>query len=152
MNDCDYLGLELNFWDDNIGAFEPEKVVRQILRVFPQTQVDPTDHQEVRLQRELAFWAEGEREGSLRDNLIRQSKRCYRTNGPTYRFQITLADAFQVTGTARRLSVAFHVPKNAPAELREQLWTFLRSLHMGKPMLRELTLAEDGSEDETPNG
>jgi hypothetical protein len=35
MDDGGRLGLGLSFWDGEVGAFEPEKVPRQLRRVFP---------------------------------------------------------------------------------------------------------------------
>jgi hypothetical protein len=132
------LALDIDFWDESIGAFEPAKVIRQVCRVFPQTEVDRTDHQEVRLCRELEMWTQSnlqEATRETRESLIRQSKDLYRTNGPTYYFHVPFGSTFRVKGWARRLSVGFNVPDDLPKEFRNQLLRFLQSVRMGEPKL-----------------
>jgi hypothetical protein len=146
MGDGEWLELELDFWDDSVGAFEPEKVLRQLQRAFPGVEIDPTDHQRVRLLRELEFWSQGGRESEVRETLVRQSWGLYQTNGPTYRFVVPFPSGHRVGGGARRLSVYFRLPPDLPPEHREQLLTFLRSLRMGEPTLSaEAEEAEPGA-------
>jgi hypothetical protein len=133
MYDGERLGIALDFWDDAVGAFEPAKVLRQLRLAFPEAEIDPTDHQRVRLLRELEFWAQGERELKLREKLVRQSWDLYQTNGPTYRFAVPFSSGHRVSGGARRLGVHFLVPTGFPPEHREKLLAFLRSLKMGQP-------------------
>jgi hypothetical protein len=135
VDDGEHLSIELDFWDDAVGAFEPAKVLRQLRRAFPEVEIDPTDHQRVRLLRELEFWSQGEREPELREKPVGQSWGLYRTNGPTYRFEIPFPSGHRVSGGVRRLSVTFRVPPGLPPEFREQLLAFLRSLRMGEPKL-----------------
>ena len=104
MDDTERLYIRLDFWDDAVGAFEPAKVLRQLKRAFPEAEIDPTDHQRVRLLRELEFWAQGEKAAELRETLVRQSWGLYQTNGPTYRFVIPFPSGHRVSGGARRLS------------------------------------------------
>src|SRR5262249_51900194 len=126
MDDGERLGINLDFWDDAVGAFEPAKVLRQLERAFPDAEIDPTDHQRVRLLQELEFWAP--REPELRETLVRQSWGLYQTNGPTYRFVVPFPSGHRVSGGARRLSVWFRLPTGLPPAHREQLLAFLRSL------------------------
>jgi hypothetical protein len=135
MDNTERLYVRLDFWDDAVGAFEPAKVVRQLKRVFPEAEIDPTDHQRVRLLRELEFWAQGEKTAELRETLVRQSWGLYQTNGPTYRFVIPFPSGHRVSGRARRLSVGFKVPAGLPPEHCKQLLAFLQSLRMGVPAL-----------------
>jgi hypothetical protein len=130
---CERLEVELDFWDDTVGAFEPAKVLRQPRAGFSDVEIDSTDHQRVRLLRELEFWDQGERDPELREKLILQSWGLYQTTGPTYRFVISFPAGHRVNGMARRLSVSFSLPVGLPAEYREQLVSFLRSLRMGEP-------------------
>ena len=141
----EHLAVRLDWWDDTVGAFEPGKVLRQVRRVFPDAEIDPTDHQEVRLKRELEFWSQGERAPELRDKLVRQSKELYRTNGPMYWFVVPIDSGHRVRGWARRLSVGFVLPPELPTVAREHLQTFLRSLKMGEPVL------DHNVEDAEPN-
>ena len=143
MDDAERLYIDLDFWDDAVGAFEPVKVLRQLQRAFPDVEIDPTDHQRVRLLRELEFWAQGYKDEELRETLVRQSWGLYQTNGPTYRFIIPFPSGHRVSGAARRLSVGFQVPVGLPPECRERLLSFLRSLRMGEPAL--------GREDAAPD-
>jgi hypothetical protein len=142
MDDGKRLGIDLNFWDDAVGAFEPLKVLRRLQQEFPGSEIDPTDHQRVRLLRELEFWSQGERELTLREKLVRQSWDLYQTNGPTYRFVVPFPSGHRASGGARRLSVWFQVPAELPPEQRAHLQAFLLSLRMGEPML------DDGQEGE----
>jgi hypothetical protein len=135
MNDGGRLGLGLSFWDDAVGAFEPAKVLRQLQRAFPGVEIDPTDHQRVRLLRELDFWSRRVGEPEVRESLVRQSWGLYQRNGPTYRFVVPFPSGHRVGGGARRLSVYFRLPPDLPSEHREQLLAFLRSLRMGEPTL-----------------
>jgi len=58
------------------------------MRTFPDAEIDPTDHQRVRLLRELEFWSRDDIRPGHRDELVRQSWDLYQTNGPTYRFVV----------------------------------------------------------------
>ncbi|QEL15299.1 hypothetical protein [Limnoglobus roseus] len=139
MGHEDHLSLELDFWDDAVGAFEPAKVLREIQRTFPHAEIDPTDHQRVRLLRELGlFESQSAWDTDQRDTMIRQSWGLYQTNGPTYRFVIPFPSGHQVSGAARRLSVYFRVPASLPSEHRGELLSFLRSLKMGEPKIDEV--------------
>lgn len=140
--DDERLGIGLDYGDDTVGAFEPAKVLRQLQRTFPDAEIDPTDHQRVRLLRELEIWSRNEKESVPRETLVRQSWGLYQTNGPTYRFVVPFRSGHRVEGGVRRLSVWFQVPAKLPPEYREQLLTFLRSLRMGEP-----TLDAGGEED-----
>jgi hypothetical protein len=135
MDDGERLAIHLDFWDDAVGAFEPAKVLRQLQRAFAGAEIDPTDHQRVRLLRELELWSQGERAAEVREELVRQSWQLYQTNGPTYRFVVPLASGYRVSGGARRLSVFFRAPAGLPVEDRARLLAFLRSLRMGEPKL-----------------
>jgi hypothetical protein len=137
------LGLDLDWWDDSVGAFDPTKVLRQIARVFPQVEIDPTDHQDVRLQRELVAWSQGVSDETVRESLIRQSKGLYRRTGPCFRFEIPFTSGHRVKGQARRCAVLFTIPRDLPAAIREQLSGFLSGLEMGHPTWRR-----DGNDDE----
>lgn len=130
------LCLDLDFWDDTVGAFEPAKVLRRLRHAFPDVEIDPTDHQQVRLLRELEFWTQGVPDAQLRAKLIGQSWGLYQTNGPTYRFVIPFPTGHRVPGQARRLSVGVQLPSDLPPACREQFLTFLRSLRMGEPTLK----------------
>lgn len=140
MDDTEWLGLTLDFWDDAVGAFEPHKVLDRLRRAFPDAEIDPTDHQQVRLERELEWWSRHVGDPEQRASMVRQSWGLYRRNGPTYRFVVPLPSGHRVRGGARRLSVSFWVPPDLPPEQRERLASFLRSLRLGEPTL------EDGDE------
>src|SRR4051794_11799083 len=133
MGDGERLGIDIDFWDDAVGAFEPAKVVRQLRQAFPAAEVDPTDHQRVRLLRELDAWLRGVADPEQRETMVRQSWGLYQTNGPTYRFVVPFPSGHQVSGGARRLSVFFRVPPGLPPECRNQILAFLRSLRLGEP-------------------
>ena len=133
MDDGTRLDVRLDFWDDGVVAFEPAKVLRRLQRAFPQAEIDPTDHQQTRLLRELEGWSRGVPDPKVREQLVRQSWGLYRTNGPTYRFVIPFPSGHRVTGAVRRLSVGFALPPGLPPAAREQLAAFLRSLRPGEP-------------------
>src|SRR5262245_57672891 len=116
MDDAEPLYLSLDYWDDAVGAFEPAKVLRHVQRAFPDAEIDPTDHQQIRLLRELEFWALGEKAAELRDKLVRSSWGLYKSNGPTFRFVVPFPSGHRVAGVARRLSVGFQVPAGLPLE------------------------------------
>lgn len=139
-DDTELLGLELDFWDDAVGAFEPAKVLRLLRRAFPDAEVDPTDHQQVRLLRELEFWSRLGDDPERRESLVRSSWGLYKTNGPTYRFVIPFPSGHRIAGSARRMSVNFWLPPDLPPRERERLAGFLRSLRLGEPTL------DDGEE------
>nr|MCU0493767.1 hypothetical protein [Chloroflexaceae bacterium] len=133
------LELHLDWWDDNVGVFEPELVLVHVYETFPNTILDFTDYQEQRLLRELAFWETNIADLEQRTAFIRQSKRNYRTNGPTFKFTIPFKPDWRVEGIARRLSIRLFLPAGFPLLYRQQLETFLRSLEMGRPTFEEET-------------
>ena len=142
MDDLERLCIELDYWDDSVGAFEPSKVLGQVCRAFPDAEIDQTDHQRVLLLRELEFWSQSVRESEMQEKLVRQSWGTYQRNGPSYKFVIPFPSGHRVSGIARRFSVGFTLPVGLPPEDRERLLTFLQSLQMGVPKL------DDGREDE----
>ena len=131
------MSIQLDFWDDSVAAFEPAKVGRLLRQTFPDASIDPTDYQQIQLERELKYWSREEIIPELRATLIRQSWGSYKTNGPTYRFMVPFPPSHQVRGHARRLSVSFWLPPALPPEHREQLRAFLVSLQMGTPEFDE---------------
>lgn len=130
----DYLGLELDFWDDSVGAFEPLKVLRQLEKSFPDAVIDPTDHQRAHLLKLLKLFA-ANLEGERHETMIRQVWGTYQTCGPLYKFVIPFASGHKVSGSAARLCVDFWLPKDLTLEHRGQLLAFLTSLRMGEPKL-----------------
>jgi hypothetical protein len=148
MDDGERLGIDLDFWDDAVGAFEPAKVLRQLRRAFPDAEIDPTDHQRVRLLREVESWSRDEVKPEQREKLVRQSWGLYQTNGPTYRFVLPFPSGHRVSGGTRRLSVWFRVPAGLPSEHRERVLAFLRSLRMGEP---NLNTEEGEAEPDAPD-
>lgn len=134
-DDTERLALDLNYWDDTVGVFEPAKGLRQLQRSFPATEIDPTDHQRVRLLRELENWTKLVADTSQRDSMVRQSWGLYQRMGPTYRFVVPFPSGHRVSGGARRSSVYFYVPPDLPTEYRDQLLAFLSTLRLGQPTL-----------------
>lgn len=147
MDHGDRLYIRIKFGDDTVGAFDPLKVLQQLQRTFPEAEIDPTDHQQVRLLRELEFWTQGATHGETRENLVLASWGCYRRHGPTYRFVIPFASGNRVNGMARRRSVGFNLPKGLMPEQRSQLVAFLQSLRMGEPVWDD-----EAYEDAEPDG
>ncbi len=141
----EYLQIRFDYWDDFVGAFEPSKVLRLLQQFFTDAEIDSTDHQRVQLLREIEHWSQTEMPTEQRESLVRQSWGNYQTNGPTYRFVILFAAGRRVSGWSRRLTVGFRVPVDLPAENREQLLAFLRSLRMGEPVLSDAGDEEPGS-------
>ena len=50
-----YLCLHIDPWSDYVGAFDPRKVIGLVKRTFPETVIDWTDHQDMRLRGELEY-------------------------------------------------------------------------------------------------
>ena len=141
------LGLYVDFWDETmVGAFEPEKCVNRVRDAFENVTVDPTDHQEVRLTREIDHWNATVSDRTLRDTLILQSKRLYRGNGPTYRFVIKFEDGHEVNGTARRLSFTFWFDPSLSTDIVSRLRKFLLSISLGSPTIEDIDEQSDGHE------
>ena len=149
MSDGEYVGLELDFWDDSVGAFEPGKVLRQLRKAFPEAVIDPTDTQRARLLQLLNLWAKNETVVGQYDTLIRQAWWQYQTCGPSYRFVVPFPIGHVVNGSASRLSINFWLPIGLPSEYRERLLTFLGNLRMGQPKIE--TLDEVESPDVGPD-
>jgi hypothetical protein len=129
------ITLKLEYWTDSVGAFDPTKVLSRIHKAFPDAVIDETDVQEVRLLKELEHWNSEEMSEEQRKRFIRSSKILYRTNGPTFSFQIPFGLEQPVRGWARRYSVRFDVPHGAPQRVTDALVSFLKSLQMGEPEL-----------------
>lgn len=132
MSDGDRLAIDLDPWDDSVAVFAPEKVLRRVQQAFPGVVIDPTDHQQVRLERELAFWEQTPPDEAARATFRRQSWGLYQANGPMYRFAIPFASGHEVRGQVRRYCLLFHVPAGLPPEHREAVLAFLRSLGIGE--------------------
>jgi hypothetical protein len=129
------ISLELSYWTDFVGTFDPWKVLWRIKKTFPSAAIDTTDHQEVRLNRELEGWARNDIPEPTRQTLIGQSKRLYRDNGSTYRFEIPCGLEASINGCVRRYSVSFNLPPDTPPEMRQSIITFLASLELGRAEL-----------------
>lgn len=142
------LGLDLDYSDDSVGAFEPEKCIDRVCAAFDDVdvEVDKSDHQELRMTREVEHWSTTVQDERLRDKLILQSKRLYRSNGPTYRFVIRFDDGYEVNGTARRLSFRFWFNPSLPKEIVSRLRQFLLSLSLGSPKMSDVDEQSDADE------
>lgn len=124
------LAVRISYWTDFVGTFDPGKVVGLVMRAFPETVVDPTDHQAARLERDLESFAEIPE--PQRSTMIRQATRNAQDNGPTFRFEIP-TDAGPVKGQARRYSVTLDLPDGISDDLRGRLEAFLHGLKLGEP-------------------
>ncbi|MEQ1830447.1 MAG: hypothetical protein ABL921_31100 [Pirellula sp.] len=142
------LGLDLDYWDDSVGAFEPEKCINRVCAAFKDVDVDvdKTDHQEIIMTREVERWIATVEDERQRDQLIFQSKRLYRANGPTYRFVIRFGDGHEVHGTARRLYFYLRFNPSLPNEIVTRLRQFLLSLSLGSPKMSGVDEQSDGRE------
>lgn len=138
MPDEVWLDVHLKWADErSVAAFEPQKVLRRLAKVFAGAEIDSTDHLRERLERELAFWSRPEMNPVTRATLIRSSWDHYARTGPVYRFVVPLPSAVRVAGWVNRHSVTFKVPADSPDADFEQVMAFLRSLGMGEPNRRE---------------
>lgn len=135
MADRETLSAQVDYWGDGVGCFDPERVLGRLKRAFPTVVIDPTDHQDIRLQRELGFWGQVE-DAALRETLVRQSRGLARRAGPTYRFEVPLGGGERVTGHARRYSVGFDLPSGVDPAFRARVVAFLRSLSLGAPEVK----------------
>ena len=124
------LAVRIDYWTDFVGVFDPGKVVELVKRAFPETVVDPTDHQAEKLAREMDHFRQLPE--TQRETMIRQATRNARDNGPTFRFEIP-TDVGPIVGYARRYSVTFDLPEGAGAEIRDRLEAFLKGLNLGEP-------------------
>jgi hypothetical protein len=125
------LCLRINYWTDYVGTFDPRKVVGLVKRSFPETVIDSTDHQDVRLRRELEHFATIAE--PQRETMLGQALRNAQDNGPTFRFEIPIPGGSPIKGTARRYSISFDIPAGSPATMRERLESFLNGLQLGQP-------------------
>jgi hypothetical protein len=131
------ISLELSYWSDFVGTFDPWKVLWQVKKSFPSAVFDLTDHQEVRLNRDLEGWAHIPE--PRRQTLVNQSKRLYRDNGPTYKFEIPCGQGAAIKGCARRYTVSFLLPLDVSPEIRQGIIAFLESLKLGPATLKVRT-------------
>jgi NAD(P)H-hydrate epimerase len=129
------LYLEINYWTDYVGTFDPKKVIGLIRGVFPETVIDWTDYQDARLRQELEYFASIPE--PPRETVIRQALSNAQDNGPTFQFQIPTGEGDVIKGRARRYSVRFEIPAGCPVEVRDQLRSFLEGLELGRATLRE---------------
>lgn len=143
------LGIRIPYWTDSVGTFDPRKVVEQVARAFPETVVDPTDHQAVRLERELAHF-DGRPEPE-RSALIRQAWSNAQDNGPTFRFEIP-TPAGSIRGVARRYCVSFDLPDGVDDDRRGRLEQFLRGLRLGEPVWDAQGAGRDAGDGRTDGG
>ena len=130
------LCLRISYWTDFVGTFDPRKVIGLIWRAFPETVIDWTDHQDVRLRRELEHFATIP-EPLQRETMIRQALRNAQDNGPTFRFEIPTRNGDCIKGTARRYLINFEIPAGCPGEMRDRLKSLLEGLQLGRPELQE---------------
>lgn len=131
------ISLGIDWWDESVGVFDPEVLLRRVSQTFPGTVFDPIDYQEQRLLREMAPWQAQVANPSQQAVLIRQSKGNYRTNGPSFKFMIPFDGGWEVQGIARRLIFQLTLPKGLPQTYYERLQSFMRSLRMGAPAYTE---------------
>ncbi|HEV3167114.1 MAG TPA: hypothetical protein VGZ22_24105 [Isosphaeraceae bacterium] len=134
MAGCEVIELTLGYWTDSVGTFDPEKALFRIKKAFPTAVLDPTDHQEVRMVAEVEHWNATEMTEERRERFIMMSKKCYRTNGPTYRFEIP-AEPLSIKGDTRRYRIRFELPQGTAEEVRQRVISFLETLRLGEPQL-----------------
>ena len=129
------LALEVAYWSESVGCFDPERVLVRVAASFPDAEFDPTDHAEREVASVERFLAEDDGPDENKASMRRQITGKARRNGPVYRFRLRMPSGAAVDGGASRYRVWLRPCGPLAPEERGRLHAFLASLELGTPKL-----------------
>jgi uncharacterized protein YecE (DUF72 family) len=121
---------EINYDDNEVLTFDPEKVLKRIKLFFDKVEIDTTDYSRKRLERTIKL-ANEEAEEPSRSDIINQILANNRRIGPAFRFKVFLDGETEVSGNVSRYLVKFSVNHEFSNENEKLLANFLKSLNYG---------------------
>jgi len=121
-------------------AFDPNKVVARLRRLFPDLEVDPRDY----AWRDFDLFAQ---HGMVDESgALGVAARDARRRGPVWRFRVPVAGGGHVQGQAERHSVWFMSKPPFPEPLRSQLVEFVEGLRFAPCVSVKCVRVEDNDE------
>ncbi|WP_435020421.1 hypothetical protein TA3x_001820 [Tundrisphaera sp. TA3] len=130
------LCASIDYRGPGVACFDPEKVIDRLRERFPGAVVDPTDQAEREVARIDAFVGEAPADDEAMRAVRRQVRGKARRNGPVYRFQIDDGQGGSIEGRSSRYTVEFWADQAIGDDLRGRIVDFLRSLGLGKVIVR----------------
>lgn len=125
------IEANIEYWDDNVLTFDPEKVIGKLRKYFPQTIVDPKDYSMDELERFIKYANDNVSEPN-RSRVIASMRGKNWANGPTFRFRILGESEREITGYAKRYCVAFESKQDIDFKIEKAIIEFLKSLKYGE--------------------
>jgi hypothetical protein len=129
------LWLNLDFWTDFVGAFDPKKVLSRLIATFPESEFDRGDLSRIRLFSELEHWKQNVADDTQRESMNRQSWNRHDDNGPAFRFSVIVNARRIAQGRVSRYSIDLDLDSKTTGSERESLVGFLKSLELGSPTM-----------------
>lgn len=119
----------IEYWDERVLTFDPEKVLQRLAKIFSQTEIDPLDYSFDELERSMQRANESIAEPN-RTRMIESMKQKNWTNGPVFKFKIKIDD-LEITGYAKRYTTAFLTKTRIDDATETKIVEFLKSLEYG---------------------
>lgn len=122
------ISCTLRYGSDSVVCFDPEKVLVQLLKRFPDGEVDHTDLAAAEVERFREFLdTQPDMTDERRATMLRQIRGKARRNGPRYSFTLP----GDITGYTGRYSIDFWHESEIDPTLEKQIVEFLQSLKIG---------------------
>lgn len=125
------IEASIDYWDESVLTFDPEKVVVRVRDYFPQVVIEPKDYSMDELERVTKFANENFEE-PRRSKIITSIRGKNWTNGPSFRFKTPLENEIEITGYSQRYCIAFESKRGIDLEIENTIIDFLKSLKYGE--------------------
>jgi hypothetical protein len=125
------IEASIEYWDENVLTFDPEKVAIRLRKYFTQVLIDPKDYSMDELERFIKYANENIEEPN-RSRMISSMRGKNWANGPTFRFKIPLENEIEITGHTKRYRIAFESKQDIDSETEKTIIDFLKSLKYGE--------------------
>jgi hypothetical protein len=125
------IGAEIDYYDDGVLTFDPEKVLVKLKHYFDNVKVDLTDYSRQRLEKIIKIEKERGQELNHSD-VIKQMLANNRRNGPIFRFKIQHRDDAKIIGSVQRYAITFRSEQKIDNLMEQKIVAFLKSIEYGE--------------------
>jgi hypothetical protein len=124
------IEIWIDYWEEGVLSFNPEKVLIQLRKYFPQVEIDWTDQSRVSLER---FFEIAHEKGLTPPPMIVEKHwELFSQNTPTFKFKFLTGTNTEITGLSSRWRIEFELERKVDSETEKTIIDFLKSLNYGE--------------------
>lgn len=124
------IEMWLNYWNDEVLSFNPEKIMVRLRKYFPQVETDWKDQSRFQFEKFLQNVKEKGLEPPV--FIIEDKWRLLAENSPTFLFKILTEKNIEITGLVNRWRIEFESKQKIDSETEKIIIDFLKSLQYGE--------------------